>query len=167
MAFRFEYYENVISKHHMSKVDWRQAAKWSFMNKLGASGWTVASVKMLNDDQVEIIKRHEAKLPWFWSWGADQQGIYERVIIDRSKLSVSVDRMDANYWISEPFLGQRDLFYVENADQKAAAEGKSTSARTAFVRHNFWMHKLWVPYTKVYSNFSAMSYKSAFKGQTV
>ena len=82
-------------------------------------------------------------------------------------MSVAVDRMDANYWISEPFLGQRDLFYVENADQKAAAEGKATSARTAFVRHDFWLHKLWVPYAKVYSNFSAMSYKSAFKGQEV
>ena len=82
---------------------------------------------MLNDDTVEIIKRHETKLPWFWTWGADQTGVYERVIIDRSKLSVAVDRMDANYWIPEPFLGQRDLFYVENADQKAAAEHKKVS----------------------------------------
>ena len=41
-------------------------------------------------------------------------------------------------------------------------EGKQTNFRTTFVRHNFWMNKLWVPYSKFMSNFSAMSYKSAF-----
>ena len=167
MVFRFEYYENVLSKHHMNKVDWRQAAKWAFFNRLGSSSWTIASVKMLSDDKVEIVKRHETSKPWFWTWGVDQEGVYERVIIDRAQLSVAVDRMDANYRIDEPFLGQRDFFYVENKDLEAARAGKTTTARTAFVRHNFWLHKLWVPYTKFASNFSAWSYSSAFKKQEI
>ena len=50
MVFRFEYYENVLSKHHLKGVDWRQAAHWAFANHAGKAQWTVASVKMLNDN---------------------------------------------------------------------------------------------------------------------
>ena len=31
-SFRFEYYENVITKHHLKNVQWAQAAQWSFEN---------------------------------------------------------------------------------------------------------------------------------------
>ena len=86
MVFRFEYFENVISKHHMKGVDWRQAARWGFHNNLGKAGWTIASVKMLGDDKVEIVKRHDISLPFAFTWGRDQLGVYERVIIDRSQL---------------------------------------------------------------------------------
>ena len=74
--------------------------------------------------------------------------------------------MDSNYWIPEPFLGQRDFFYVEKRDYEAIKSGEKKNYVTAFVRHAFWLNKLWVPYTKVWSNFSAMSYKRAFKNET-
>ena len=56
MAFRFEYYENVIAKHHMNKIDWRQCAMWAFHNHFGNDAYTIASIKMLDDNTVEIIK---------------------------------------------------------------------------------------------------------------
>ena len=109
------------------------------------------------------MKRREAKHNWLCNYGVDDLGVYERVIIDRSALSVAVDRLDANYWHAEPFLGQRDLFYVEKKDIAALEDGKA-KFRTAFVRHNFWMSKMWAPWTRFSSNFYAWSYKSAFKG---
>ena len=73
--------------------------------------------------------------------------------------------MDANWWISEPFLGQRDLFYVDAADKQKVMDGGQL--RLTFVRHNFWLHKL-LKFNKVFgSNFAARSYKSAFSRQTV
>ena len=103
---------------------------------------------MLDAGKLEIVYRYDVKKPWFFTWGRDQLGVFERVIIDREELSVSVDRMDANYWIPEPFLGQRDMFYVEKRDYEAISSGEKKNFRTAFVRHGFWMNKLWVPYTK-------------------
>ena len=73
--------------------------------------------------------------------------------------------MDANWWIAEPFLGQRDLFYVDEADKQAVMNGGQH--RLTFVRHNFWLHKLF-KFNKVFgSNFAARSYKSAFSKQQV
>ena len=57
LTFRFEYYENVVTKHHLKKIDWRQAATWAFYNKLSSSDTTIASIKQLDDDTVEIVKR--------------------------------------------------------------------------------------------------------------
>ena len=105
IAYRFEYYENVISKHHLNKIDWRQSAQWAWNNKLGNSDVTIASVKMLDNDRVEIVKRVDQNRGMFYNWGFDQKGLYERVIINRREFSVAVDRMDANWWIKEPFLG--------------------------------------------------------------
>ena len=121
---------------------------------------------MLDDDKVEIVKRKDAKHGWFYNYGVDDLGVYERVIIDRASLSVAVDRMDKNYWVEEPFLGQRDFFYVEKSDIAALEAGKTRNLRTAFVRHNFWLSKAWAPWTRFSSNFSAWSYKSAFKKET-
>ena len=45
MAFRFEYYENIISKHHLNKIDWRQAGMWAFNNGLNSSNTTIARVR--------------------------------------------------------------------------------------------------------------------------
>ena len=50
IAYRFEYFENVISKHHLNKIDWRQSAKWAFNNRLGKSETTIASIKQLDND---------------------------------------------------------------------------------------------------------------------
>ena len=166
MVFRFEYYENVVTKHHLNKVNWTQAAMWAFNNKMNEAKGTVASVRMLDDDKVEIVYRYDVRKPWFFAWGRDQLGLFERVTVDREELSVSVDRMDANYWIPEPFLGQRDFFYVEKRDYEAIKEGTRANYRTAFVRHAFWQNKLWVPYTKFATYFSAGSYKRAFARET-
>ena len=119
---------------------------------------------MIDNDTVEIIKRKEQKTGYFYKkFGWDQHGLYERVIIDRKEATVAVDRMDANWWIPEPFLGQRDLFYIETADKEAILDKTATSSRLAFVRHNFWLHKMFKMNTVVWSNFSAMSYKRAFQ----
>ena len=74
--------------------------------------------------------------------------------------------MDANWWISEPFLGQRDLFYID-AEDREAIENKDINYRPklTFVRHNFWLHKIYKVPTSVWSNLSAMSYKKAFRAE--
>ena len=98
---------------------------------------------MIDSDTVEIIKRKDQNKNFLYSkLGMDQTGLYERVIINRKDASVAIDRMDANCWIAEPFLGQRDLFYVENADKQAILDGTAKNHRVAFVRHNFWVHKI-------------------------
>ena len=65
--------------------------------------------------------------------GFDQRGIFERVTINRKDQSTAIDRMDINWWISEPFIGRRDLFFPDP---------KSDGKKLTFVRHNFWLHKL-------------------------
>ena len=165
MVFRFEYYENVISKHHLSKVDWRQCAVWGWNNNLNRADTTIASVRQIDEHTVEIIKRKDQNKGMMYKWGFDQTGLFERVTINRKECTVAVDRMDGNWWIPQPFLGQRDLFYIENKDKQAILDGKATSSRMAFVRHNFWLHKVYKLNTVVWSNASAWSYKRAFKAQ--
>lgn len=112
-SFRFEYYENVITKHHINKVDWTQAAKWAFQNQLNNSDVTVASIKQIDEDTIEIIKRKDKNRSFLFRYGIDQRGLFERVIINRKEKSTIIDRMDINWWITEPFLGRRDLFYPD------------------------------------------------------
>ena len=110
-----------------------------------------------------LKKRKDQNKGFFFGWGWDQLGLYERVIINRKNCSVDIDRMDINWWISEPFLGQRDSFYLEDSEKAEILAGTKPSKMT-FVRHNFWMFKLYKLNTVFMSNFSASSYKSAFKG---
>ena len=127
MVFRFELYENVISKHNLKNTDWRQAARWAFNQNLNSDSWTICSVKQLDDDTVEIVKRNAyPKRSWFYTWGCDNKNLYQRVIINRADCSVAVDRLDENYYIETPFLAQRDLFYVEKKD---IAEMKAGNVR--------------------------------------
>lgn len=58
-SFRFETYENVITGHTLSKVNWLQAAKWAFSYHFNDRDWTVVSVKNPSDDVVEVIKRRD------------------------------------------------------------------------------------------------------------
>ena len=167
MVFRFEYYENVISKHHLKKVDWRQGAVASFMSGLDKKYVSVASVRQVDEDTVEIIKRRDAKPSLLYKLGFDQFGVFERVTINRKDFSVSVDRIDRNWRIPEPFLGQRDLFYVDKQDVEALQEGSAKGLRLTFVRHNFWLNKLLKCPTVTLSNFSAWSYKKAFLKETI
>ena len=71
ITYRFEYYENVISKHHLSKIDWRQAAIWGFNNRLNKSDVTVANTRMIDNDTVEIIKRVDQNRTLRYNWGFD------------------------------------------------------------------------------------------------
>ena len=72
-GFRFEYYENVVSKHHLKKCSWNQAAQWAFLNGTNNLGKvSIASVKMLDADTVEIIKRTDQNKSMWYKMGLDQ-----------------------------------------------------------------------------------------------
>ena len=71
IAYRFEYFENVISKHHLNKIDWRQSALWAFSNRLGKADVTIASIKQLDNNQVEIIKRIDQNRGFLYNMGFD------------------------------------------------------------------------------------------------
>jgi hypothetical protein len=63
MSFRFEAYENVITKHHLGKkIHWSQAARWAFANNLNRKDTTVCHVRQVDSDTVEIVKRHDQNL---------------------------------------------------------------------------------------------------------
>ena len=156
-SFRFETYENVITKHHLgSALNWSQGAKWAFLNGQGDKNVTVCSIKQLDADTVEIIKRRDQNLGFSFRYlNMDQKGLYERVTINRKEKTTAVDRMDANWWQPKPFIGRRDLFYME-------ARGTGPEQMT-FVRHDFWIFKLFKFEHQFWSNFAAMSYKRAFR----
>lgn len=79
--------------------------------------------------------------------------------INRKERTTAIDRMDANWWVSDPFIGRRDLFYME-------ARGTGPEQVT-FVRHDFWLFKLAKFPAQLWTNFDAMSYKRAMKNTTV
>ncbi len=153
MSFRFETYENVLSKHYLPKISWAQAAHWAFTNNFNKGDWTVASIKQLDNDTVEIIKRKDFNKSICYKLGWDQKGVYERVIVNRKDKSVAVDRLDINWLSDAPFLGRRDLFFPSKKHENTLD----------FVRHDFWLHKLLKFDYQVFSHFSAWSYKRAFK----
>ena len=157
MSFRFEKNENAIVKHHLGKkVHWTQAAFYAFTNDLAKT--TVVSVKQLNADTVEIMKRRDFKLGFFYRYfGTDQKALYERVTINRKDKSVAIDRMDGNWWYDAPFVGRRDFFYIENREGNNSHNGDLT-----FVRHDYWVFKLDVPMNQLISNYSQWSYRKAF-----
>ena len=65
--------------------------------------------------------------------------------------------MDGNTWAETPFLGRRDLFYME--------ERNGGPEQLTFVRHDFWLPKMSVFGERLWTNVSAWGYKSAFKSQ--
>ena len=155
-SFRFETYENLVTKHHLGAgLHWTQAARWAWAQNLNSDKVTVASVKQIDADTVEIVKRKQTKPGFLFRYlGVDQQDFYERVTINRKDQSTAIDRMDGNWWHADPFIGRRDLFYPEQR------EGKTE--QLAFVRHNFWVHKLTSCNLKFTSHWSAWSYKRSF-----
>ena len=155
-TFRFETYENVITKHTLPKVHWTQAAQWAFLDKTDKRDWSIARVKQLDKDTVEIIKRRDVNKSLCYKLGFDQQGVYERVIVNRKDQSVAIDRMDINWLTDGPFLGMRDLFYPSTRGGEGASD---------FVRHHYWLHKLCKPCAQMGSHFSAWSFKRAFRSK--
>ena len=72
---------------------------------------TIASVKMIDDNTVEIVKRNPPAgflkrnfRHLNYRMGRDSLAEYERVTINRLENTVSVDRMDKNFWLGT-FLG--------------------------------------------------------------
>lgn len=112
-------------------------------------------MKQVDSDTVEIIKRRDVKLGWLYRIGRDQPDVYERVTINRAAKTVSRDRINANYWFEEPFMSQRDYFYLEQRE--------THPQQLTFVQHNYWVSWLFVFPQRLYSSFSAMSYARAFK----
>ena len=63
LSFRFETYENVVTKHHLgSNLDWASGARWAFLNRLNDGDTTVCSVRQIDADTVEIIKRKDQNM---------------------------------------------------------------------------------------------------------
>ena len=87
VSFRPETWENAVYKHHLgSGLAWTQAARWAFMNNLNASDSTVCSVKQVDADTIEIVKRKDQNLGLFYRYfGLAQEGLYERVTINRKE----------------------------------------------------------------------------------
>ena len=82
-SFRFEYYENVITKHNIKNAHWTQAAKFAVLNQLNNKDVTIASIRQIDEDTIEIIKRRDFNKSMLFKWGFDQRGVFERVIINR------------------------------------------------------------------------------------
>lgn len=62
-SFRFEYHENVITKHHLGKkLHWSQAARWAFTNNLARKDTAICHVRQIDADTVEIVKRKDQNL---------------------------------------------------------------------------------------------------------
>ena len=90
--------------------------------------------------------------------GLSQEGMYERVTINRKERTTAIDRMDANWWQPNAFIGRRDLFYQEARGDEGSPE------QVTFVRHNFWLPVTNKFFVQLWSSWDAMGYKRAFKG---
>lgn len=75
--------------------------------------------------------------------------------INRKDRSTAVDRIDGNCWAETPFMGRRDLFYMEARDGGAE--------KLTFVRHDFWLSKLVTFPARMWTSVDSMLYKRAFK----
>ncbi len=154
-SFRFETFENVITKHTLSKTTFSQAAQFAFAHNLSKRDWSIQSVRMLDADTVEVIKRHDLNKSLCYKLGWDQKSWFERVIINRKENTVAIDRMDVNWLEDKPFLGQRDLFMPS----------KRADGSLDFIRHNFWIHKLCKFGEVMCSHWSAFAYRRQFRSQ--
>ena len=126
------------------------------MNNLNSGDRTICSIKQLDADTVEIVKRKDQNLGIFYRYfGLTQKDFYERVTISRKDKSTAVDRLDGNWWQEDAFVGRRDLFFPETRD--------GSTEQMAFVRHDYWLFKPSVFFTRTWSNLSAFSYGRAFK----
>lgn len=159
MSFRFEAHENVVTKHHLGKkIHWTQAARCEFMKHLSNPKVTICSVKQLDEDTVEILKRFDKKHGFSYKYfGSDQKGFYERVTINRKTATVASDRLDVNWWHDKPFIGRRHTFYIENREGNNSQNGS-----LAFVSHHFWLHALKKPLYQLHTNLAAWKLKRAF-----
>ena len=157
MTFRFEYFQNIVTKHHMGpseKIPWEQAATWAWKNDLKKA--TICKVEQISPDEVMVLKRYDRKLgKAYWWFNQDSTKQYERIIINRADKTVAIDRIDTQFWRPKPFLGRRDFFYLEKRENKPE--------QMTFVRHDFWRNSLEKFPIQLYSHLSAWSYRSAFK----
>ena len=96
--FRFEYYQNFVTKHHMGnsdKLTWEQAANYAYQKDLNGKA-TICRIEQISPDEVAIIKRYDRKVGrLFTSFNLVSKQHYERVILNRAKKTVAIDRIDA------------------------------------------------------------------------
>jgi hypothetical protein len=71
ISFRFEYFENVTTKHALSKVNWTQAAQWAWNDHLNHKDWSVARVRQLDNDTIEVIKRRDVNKNLLYKLGLE------------------------------------------------------------------------------------------------
>ena len=110
---------------------------------------------MLDENTLELVKRRDQNKGLCYKLGFDQQGVYERVVINRADQTVAVDRIDINWLNDTPFMGRRDLFMPS----------KRTEGSTDFIRHNFWLFKLCKFSEVMISHYSAWSYRYQFRNK--
>ncbi len=159
-SFRFEYHENLITKHHLGKaLHWTQAARYAFDRHASNKAASIVAVRQVDADTVEILKRIDQNLgASYWYLGTTQKGLYERTTINRKTQAVSIDRLDGSWWHAEAFVGRRDTFYPEDRE-----EGNSKNGQLAFVRHDFWVPFYSKFFARQFTFASAYSYKSGIK----
>ena len=69
---RFEAFENVITKQEVSsKVNFNQIAYSSYKSKLGKKNVSLVSIKQIDKDTIQILKRVEKKRSFLYSLGFD------------------------------------------------------------------------------------------------
>lgn len=73
VSFRFEYFENLVTKHHLgSALGWEKAAQWAALNNAKQKDTTICSVRQLDADTIEIVKRKDQNLGFSYRYfGSD------------------------------------------------------------------------------------------------
>ena len=138
---------------------WQQAAVWAWHEHMDKADTTIVSVRQLDKDTIEIMKRLGDKKPGLMQrmWGTDEKGLFQRVTINRRTGTVDIDRMDNNFWAQSPFVGMRDHFYIEDRGGSNSHNGQLT-----FVRHWSWYPTLFKFGAQLRSRYTAYSYNRAF-----
>ena len=68
-SFRFETYENVVTKHHLgSGLNWAAGARWALLNKLDNANTTNCSVPQIDEDTMEIVKRRDQNMGYAFKY---------------------------------------------------------------------------------------------------
>lgn len=70
-SFRFEYYENMVTKYHLRNLNWTQIARYAFTHDLNKSNVTVQSIRMIDEDTIEIVKRKDKRQSLLYKLGCD------------------------------------------------------------------------------------------------
>ncbi len=131
MSFRFETHLNVPLKGKMKGIDYEQVARYAVSKDLSSSKHNITHVKQ-DGDKLIIVKRIATKPNLFFKLGLAQKGFYERITIDRSDNSVSIDSFEHKYNVKTgPYVWRRELF--KNRDDEPH--------KLMYVSHLLWVNQ--------------------------